>query len=348
MICSKKSLLTISFILSCISVSLWSAEPNEAKIGLTFETNHKKAKGWISHRTNKPGRGPIRPSHVAVLHNRRPHIDMPISHEGILEILRTPAAKGLSEQQKKFLTASDAVTWWGIEDIQNHDTVFLYAVSEADAKKTAQAYLEVATNKANKTIQLWKTELIQCKENMARVKKELPEKTKQAEEAESKYRQVKNDRYFSLDDGRAYARAEETMLQMDKMLDVLEIELAGIQEKIESIEKFRRLKSVGGHDLSGETLDKLDQMLVEQMIELKGSKARKDAAMKIRGRDKVFLELFNEWENLYRATSSLKKAYEKAEKERKRIEERLAKPTPDMLLPVVYQNKVTIYPVLQK
>ncbi|MFC1636168.1 hypothetical protein ACFL5Z_15155 [Planctomycetota bacterium] len=352
MICSKKNLFAISFTLSCISASLWCAEPNEAKIGLTFETNRKKAQLWIGRPLNGPGRGPIKPSHVAVLHLRRPHIDMPGSHEGILQILRTPAAKALSEQQRKFLTASDAVAWWGIHDIQNHDTVFLYAVSEEEAKKTAQAYLEVATDAANERMQLWKTGLIECKENLARVKKELPEKTKQVEEAESRYRQAKNDRYFSLEDGQANERAMETMLQMDKMLDVLEIELAGIQEKLDAIERYRKPKdlpdTIRRKRLPDGMLTKLEQMSVEQTIELKSAKARKQAALKIRERDKIFLLLFRKWENLYRTARELKNDFENAERERQRIEERLAKPTPEMLPPVVYQNKVIIYPVVKK
>lgn len=353
MIRSKKSLFVISLILTCISASLWSAEPNEAKIDLTFETNNKKAQLWIGRPLNGPGRGPIRPSHVAILHIRRPHIDMPISHEGILQILSTPAAKALSEQQRKFLTSSDAVTWWGIEDIQNHDTFFLYAVSEEDAKKTAQAYLEVATNEANAIIQQWKTGLIKCKEKLTRAQKELPEKTKQAEEAESKYRQVKNDRYFSLEDGQANGRAMETMLQMDKMLDVLEIELAGIREKLGAINEYRKTPQdmqaiMRRKNLPDGMLVKLEQMFVEQTIELKSAEARKQAALKIRERDKIFLDLFKQWESLYRTASELKNDFENAERERQRIEERLAKPTPEMLPPVVYQNKVIIYPVLKK
>ena len=50
------------------------------------------------------------------------------------------------------------------------------------------------------------------------------------------------------------------MLAMDKMLDVLEIDLAGIQEKLQSIEEFREARGLGARRFSKDTIDKLEQM----------------------------------------------------------------------------------------
>jgi len=244
------------------------------------------------------------------------------------------------------LTASDAVVWWGIEDVQNHDMVLLYAVSEEDAKKTVRAYLEVAINKAKAKMQDVETHFHELDEKIAKAKKELPEKQEQAKAAESKYKEVKNAQYHSsLGEADAFEKAKETMLQMGRMLDVLEIELAGIREKLGAIEEYRKSKRLRDNPLSDETVDKLEQMFVEQMIELRSAEARKQAALRIRAREKAFLDFSDRWINLEVEVDGLRRSLSDSESGLRKLEGMLANPTPDMLPPKVYQNKVTIYPV---
>jgi hypothetical protein len=92
-------------------------------------------------------------------------------------------------------------------------------------------------------------------------------------------------------------------------------------------------------------VDKLDQMFVEQLVELRGVEARKKAALKIRNREKEFLNLFSQWNNLNVEVKRLKQDLEKSEKRILLDKKNLANPTPEMRPPKVYQNKVTIYPV---
>jgi chromosome segregation ATPase len=262
-----------------------------------------------------------------------------------LQILQNTAGQNLSQQQK-FLSASDSIAWLGIQDIKNHNTVYLYAVSQEDAKKMAQAYLEIPTKYANENIQRFEKHLKETKERIIEIKKALPEKQKQFDQIEPKYMKILNTRYFSISTNEAHEKAKETMLEMDKMLDILEIELAGIKEKIQSIEKFRSIKSLDGHDFSEDTLNKLEQMLVEQLIELKSVEAREQAAIKIRERDKAFIDLLFQWKKISSEVNSLKANLKSSEKRVQEIEERLTNPTWDFLPPEIYQNKVTIYPVL--
>ena len=343
--CSRKFQFVLTLISVCIFTPLLAAKTSDDETQLKFEIENKKSQQWLSGR-NRSGQGPIKPTHVAILHIRRPHKDMPSGDRGILEILKTSAGQTLSRQQRQFLSASDAITWWGIVDIKNHDTVLLYAVSEEDAKKTAQAYLEVPTNIVDEKVQEYEKYIKERKEEIIQIKNILPEKQKQADQIEPKYMEIKNKRYFSLSDEEAYEKAKETMLEMDKMLDVLEIELAGIHEKLKSIEKYRTMKSIGGHNFSKETLDKLDQMLVEQMIELNSVEAREQAATKIRDRDKDYVDLYIQWKNMSGEVNNLKANLESAQRREQEMEERLTNPTWGMLPPVIYQNKVTIYPVL--
>ena len=337
----------------CIFAPLLVAKSGDYETKLKFEIDNKKSQSWKGDHPGRRGQGPIKPTHVAVLHIRRPHEDMPSSYDGILQILKTSAGQSLSQQQRKFLSASDAISWWGIADIKNHDTVYLHAVSEEDAKKTVQAYLEVPTKRANERVQEYEKYLKDRKERIIEIKKILPEKQKQADQMEPKYTEIKNKRYFSLSDEEAYETAKETMLEMDKMLDILEIELAGIREKMSVINEYRKtpqdMQAIERRrQLPEGMLLKLEQMFVEQTIELKSAEAREQAAIKIRNRDKTFVELFIRWKNLKDEVFKLKANLENAEKQAKEIEERLTNPEPYMLPPEIYQNKVTIYPVLIK
>jgi len=345
MICSRKTRFVISLLLICISAPLWSAEPSEAKIDLKFETDNNKSQLWVSDRQNTPGKGPIKPTHVAVLNLR--NLSLPFitnNHESILQILNTPSGKTLSEQQRKFLTVSDAVFLMDHRR-SSSNMVFLYAVSAEDAKRMARAYLEVPIEINKERKREYERKIEEETTQISKIEKELPEKKKQVEEAESKYRQAKKTRYFPLDDDEANDRAKEAMLQMDKMLDVLEIELAGILEKLEAIKEYRRPgKPVIG--ISADMIHKLDQMLIEQTIELKSAEARKQTALKIRSRHKAFLDLFKQWEDLDLEAKGLTKTLQLAFVRKREYERDLLTKKPMKRLPVVHEKKATIYPVL--
>lgn len=351
MIRSRKHRFIISFILACVCATTVGAEPNEAKTNVIFEINNKQSKEWLPGQTGR-ARGPIKPTHVAVFYVQKPW-SLSEGHTAVQQILKTYAGQSLSEQQQHFLVTSDSVVRWGIENVQNHNMFLLYAVSEEEAKKTVQAYLEITKNEVNARMQEYEEYLNNQKERIIEIKKVLPEKQKQADEMEPKYMEIKNTRYFSLSDDEAYEKGKETMLEMDKMLDTLEIELAGIREKMAVINEYRKTPQdmqaiMRREKLPEGMLVKLEQMFIEQTIELKSAEAREQAAIKIRDRDKAFVDLFIQWENLSGDVYNLKDNLESAKENVRRMEERLTNPKPDMLPPKIYQNKVTIYPVLIK
>jgi hypothetical protein len=231
--------------------------------------------------------------------------------------------------------------------------VLLYAVSEEDAKKTARAYLETVTERIIAAKQRYEKQLNETITQISEIEKGLPEKNKQAEEAKLKYKEAKDARYFSLDDGEAYDRAKETMFQMDKMLDALEIELAGIREKLGAINEYRKPAQdvqdvVRRRSLPDGMMAKLEEMFVEQTIEFKSAEARKQTALKIRDREKAFLDQFKQWDNLEVEATNLSKSLGDSRRRKTLIEGQLKNPRPDMMPPIIYQNKVTIYPVLTK
>jgi predicted nucleic acid-binding Zn-ribbon protein len=340
MIKSRKHQLLIALISICTCGVILSAEPNEVKTEVKFETKSPQQARMLLRAQYKP---PYGSTHYAVLfvrgdwsHDRR----MPIE-----AILKTTAGRAMSEQQRD-ITSNQSIN---LRDngttISNYTYFQLYGVSEDDTKKLAEAVIEVLANKSRKLMQSCLNGIQKYQKEIPEIKKKLPEKQKQFKEAELKYMKIKDARYFSLSGSEVYKRSKELMLEMDKMLDVLEIELAGIQGKMKVLESYRRTKRLLKNNLSDDTVDKLDQMYVEQIVELRGVEARKKAALKIRNREKEFLNLFNQWSNLESEVRSLKGRLEDHEHNLRQVEEKLANQTPEMLPPKVYQNKVTIYPV---
>jgi hypothetical protein len=215
MISSRKCRFVIVLILVCICMPVLAAEPiepNKSKTELKFETK-SEFKSWIRDRGGKPGRGPIKPTHLAVLYILKPtNEDMPEDSEGVMQILNTSNGKTLSEKQREFLKASSAIMWIGTGEIQNHEMYYLYAVSEEDAKRTVEAFLEVPTNRINERLKEYEDRLNNTIDQLAASKKELPAKKAQLEYIEVKYENVKNKIHGLFSDEEASEEAKQTIL----------------------------------------------------------------------------------------------------------------------------------------
>jgi len=342
MIKSRKLQITLILTLACICTPILGSEPNETKTELKFEIKSTQQARMLLRAQSKP---PYGSTHYAVLFIRGDwsHYRNRTPIEAILE---TSLGRAMSQQQRDVIS-NQLINFRDYNTTISNYTYFqLFAVSEEDVKKMVNAFIEVLVNKTNKEMQHFLSQQQKYQKEIDEIKKKLPEKQKQYDEAKSKYNEIKDARYFSLGGLEVYIKAKDTMLQMVKTLDTLEIELAGIQEKLNSIEKYRRRKyAEDAKNFSPETLDKIDQMFIEQMIELSGVKARQHAALKIREREKEFLVLFNQQSNLEDEVNNLKNSLKISENNLRSAEKILDNPVPEMLPPKVFQNKVTIYPV---
>jgi hypothetical protein len=347
----------ICVLLLCLAFAGISAavqtEPNDAPLKLKFQTS-TRPQGWtVRGEKDEEGEtlfyadpGPTKPTHVAEVVLSRTDWLFRFESDILERIERSPIANKLSRQQTDFLGTGFAIrTDYENHRIPKHYSIWLYAMSEDDAKKTAEGFIEVLGQEATARRHERAKRREEFEQKIADIKKDLPEREAQAKAAGAKYKGVKNTRYPSFADAEAVEKAKETMLQMGKMLDVVDIELAGIREKLEAIEQYRRSKHVPGKDLSDETLEKLDQMLVEQMIELRSAEARRQAIFRVLGREKACCSCFEEWTTLDREVRRLKDSLTISEVTVRNLEKELANPGPHMLPPKVFQNKVTIYPV---
>jgi len=332
-------------------------EPNDAPLKLKFQTSTRPQDWIVRGEKDEGGKtllyqnpGPTKPTHVAEVVLSRTHWRFYIESDILERIEKSPIAKKLSRQQRDFLGTGFAIRIdYESHRIPKHYSIWFYAMSEDDAKKTAEVFIEVLAEKATARRQEYVKERKKLEQKIADIEKDLPEKEAQAKAAESKYKEVKNTRYASFADTEALEKAKETMLQMAKMLDVVDIELAGIREKLKVIEEYRKPKGLTDtlryRELPNEIMVQLDRMFVEQMIELRGAEARKQATIRVRDREKALCDFFNQLFTLDAEAHRLKDGLSGSERRLRGVEERLANPRPNMLPPKVFQNKVTIYPV---
>jgi len=354
MITTKRQLLSV-LILVVICVSAPATEPNDAKTELKFEISTRFASKGLLKFT-----GPVKPKYVAIfsmsdLSRISRELDVWNDYPVLTKmILATSAGKSMSEIQKELLKADRVISTetssakdqrYSVEETEFR----LYAFTVDDAKNMTQALIEILTNIARekqpplleKFINERKQKLQEYRERIDDTNKKLSEKEPELKPAESAYKTLKNtDHYRTLADTEAYKKARETIAQMNKMLSILEIELSGIQEKLRIIEKYRE-----SDKFSNATLEKLEQMFVEQMVELRGAMGRKDAALKLRNQDKQFCDFFDAWTGLESEVNNLRNKLRNDEKKVRFYEEEMANPHPELLPPKVLQNKVTIYPL---
>ncbi|MHC4618770.1 MAG: hypothetical protein ACYTEQ_13585 [Planctomycetota bacterium] len=338
---SRISQLAMALILTCTWTSVFGAEPNEAK-GSKTELNFEVGSGekpWVRDEDGSSGQGPIKPSHVCELFVEPRY---PWSHfrpRLIREILETSAARGMSARQREFLTTCDAMVWTNFGNIlKGHNQLRLYAVSEVDAKKMVDASMEFFANRAKAKVE----ELLKIKrraEQKLSEAEKLPEKEAEVEAAQRRFDAFKKTVRY-----RSVSEAYESIGEFNKILNSIEVEIAGIQASLQAIREFQGKRRKGRVDMAG-AADKLLEMVIHQTIELRSAEARRRTAMKLRKEAEELCDLKGKLDEAKTARDALAGDLSGYKTQLVEIEKRLAVPRPEMLPPKVYENKVTIYRV---
>ena len=160
----------------------------------------------------------------------------------------------------------------------------------------------------------------------------MPEKESEAKVALATLIELRrNVPHYSPKDARD---AKEATLDLNKMLVILDIEIAGIKARITEIEKYQIKIQDKNH------LTKLEQLMAEQNIELAGALAKK-------AQTAIARERAREYDNLTkisRKASYLKESILQYEGRIRRGQKTLAEP--ERIPPELFQNKVVIHPVI--
>ena len=151
---------------------------------------------------------------------------------------------------------------------------------------------------------------------------------------------IKEDLYQFTSADKAVELAKNSIIEMNKQFNNLDIELAGIRERIKSVEVYRNdPKQRAG------IRDKLDAMYIDLMIELSGLEARRKVAKEIYAREQEFLDSYREMTLLQQQVGELSNSIEKSRNSIKKYKDMLNNPNSTLLEADIYQNIVTIFPV---
>jgi len=202
----------------------------------------------------------------------------------------------------------------------------------------ARAYLDgLEKNAEAKTLEVQQA-LADTKDKLAQVETDLPKTQAELQICKEQYDPLKKVRCEFGDMHQAIVSAQETIATMDKMLDTLDIELAGIRQKTKTVEKYRQRDPSNDHRRA-----RLDEMYMEFMIELTGLEARRDKAALIRAKEERFLRLEAEHSRLTRESIELQKKIPQVEREIRQLEHVLAERARTLKSPKVVENTVILH-----
>jgi hypothetical protein len=324
-------------MLACNWILSVAAEPNQPESRVKIKISDQP-KSWVRNYPGEAGVGPIKPRYVAEL--------FVLGARGVLDLRKASsgshAAGSMSREQLDFLDTCDAFAQMGSGQIvRNHDHFLLYAVSEADARRMIEGFIEILGERPRQIHLQYVDKLRGYQEEMAKAKGLLPGKEALLLTVKAEYDKSKEYAHAFSADTEAAEQAKQTIVEMGKMLDTLDVELAGIREKLNVINDYWSKRG----EMSEAARGKLQEMEIEQMVELKGAEARRKAAVGIRQREKDFLDLFDQWLSLDSEVKGLRSTIDNRQEHIAEYEAILANPKPDMLPPKIYENKVVIYPV---
>ncbi len=367
-------IISVLFILFCVSVMTRGAnkveentgsqvreEPDQPAMKLEFKADQRQ-RPWAIEKSDDPTS--VIPIYMAYLNIRWYHGE-PNDPNGTA-LLETSAGKSLSDLQRDFIRAERAIVVnsvrtgampggysshlenfpWGLKRYS------LFAVSEADAKKMASALVEFLVQRGNTNAQRRMKNHIQklldvqkkTTEKTVQAKEQLPDKENESTAVYGKYKDaVKNSIYslHSLDE--VPDELKKTIFDMNKMLDTLNIEIAGSKAKISAIERYTSHKDVlNSPDLKG----MLAQMSIRENIELIGAETRRKAILDGKKRREYLYGLYNHRMGLEKECVRLRNSSSRGARDLRAIEKELAELQASRAHSFkVIDNTVTIYPV---
>ena len=254
---SRQIRLSLGVVVACVVSAGFSAEPNQPEVLLRFRDSSPVTLDF----EKTP---PIKPTYAAQFRVEWGFAEP--NAPNATDLLKTRAGRSFSAGQRALLEtdqlfwiASRSTTRRSISrsemerhlgtsesDLSRHvwgrTNYTVHAVSEADAQKMVYALLEFLAGKGTE----------QSRRNFERLKKTQPQleasivEVREKREAKRSEVPVTYQKYMDAIQNSPYSKyrssdvpdeVRKTIFEMDKMLDVLNIEIAGIQSKLVAIHK---------------------------------------------------------------------------------------------------------------
>lgn len=341
---SKNARFLLSLCWMCTCTLSFSAEPNEPKTNIQFETKSERPPRTLVRVSFQT---PSETTHFAVLlvkgqwdYNRNKPIEA---------MLETSSGKAMSAKQRDLISNQSIQMCDYSVTISNYSYFRLFGVSEIDTQKMVEAFLEALEKESNARKQSLLSDQQKFQEKITQLEKQIQQREKEVEDAENKLEQIKKKvHYLSAEEAKG---AVETL---NKTLDELNIEIVGIRVRLEAItEEHERtradaVKLKGERQKSYETMiwPRLEQMRIDELIELKVAEAKKSTATAIRNEAEEFYNLSKQPVEMEKDLSLLRTTLSSSQASLKSIEWELEKSGKFNMPPKLFQDKVTIYPVL--
>ena len=291
-------------LVALIGPAVWAAEPNETPIRITFESGPKSIGPYSTARLDTAWRPFV---------IRKPRFAAAIPLVGSTDFLPFPGRgtmhgflgwdksegyaeqhAGLSDKQKAFLYATrqlfhDARSPVVIDrpDPNGPQRLLLYTMTEEDARKMVRAYYEYAlarfqeaVNGTQHAVREAPAQIAQEQQRLSSVEESIASTQKALDEIE------KAAPY------RTEEEARQAVAELDRLLNAAQVEIAGMTAKIEAIQAYRQQRAKEtGQPISEAVAAKLDTMLVEEFVALRGAEGRRQMASRLRGQANRLLDL---------------------------------------------------------
>jgi len=139
---------------------------------------------------------------------------------------------------------------------------------------------------------------------------------------------------------KVHDEVRKTIFEMDKMLDVINIEIVGIQSKLSAINKYSDQKDV----VQSQTLTlTLREMAIRQEVELVGAESRRQAIMSVKRREEALYSYYKAHDDLRNDVISLENELGRNIRLLDQIERQLSRMEPgDLTFTISSENMITV------
>ncbi|KPK75990.1 MAG: hypothetical protein AMJ79_08775 [Phycisphaerae bacterium SM23_30] len=348
MITGKKDVIAMIVVLTS-TLSAGIAQPQETterelKFKVSTVPFSETENRTVLHDTREPRPGSY-VAEVIIIHDKNPYLDGWYNLVPKSELYKT---RSMSIQQQgiiRITLEADPMNrpsyfpGWPIGSSSDpFKKYYLPGWTEDDARKMAQALLEVLDKENAGRLEKARQELKQRKERAAQQEKSIAELRLKKKPIEEQLESFKNTIYYqTIEDAR------RSIFEWSNLINVIEVDIVGIRAKLEMIEQQRDENQKRKKPLESIT-NALFQIEMANKIELAGALARKGAAQVSLEKAKEFVHLCEQEKELAAPLKSYEQSLAEEEAAIDKLEKTLADLPPYMRPIEVLDNTVTIYP----
>ena len=343
MIRDKKSIAVSSLVAIFACLSAAGTEPNDANTPLTFEVSTTELPAPQFSTVYTAPRVPTWKGTVTyaagVAHNDSTYFLWRGSRDVVARFIEFARSQGISEEQWRFLVRThgglETGPFYTPPEDPNASQSLLYAVSLDDAKKMAEAYLQYARDRFKEKVTPIQAESNRLTKQLADEQQKLPEAIQAYEAAKKAFEDLQKQVPYRYD-----KQALDAAAELDKMINMAQVDIAGIRARIEVIQHEQQKRPPTA------VAAQLEIMFIQEAVALQGAQARKNMATTLRKQADSYIDLRGtrdlaevERDRLTQEVSALPEMI-------RRVKEKLAATMQEE--PKVINNRVFIYPVRQE